>query len=826
MKATCFNAFGGPEVLTIAEFPDPHPGPGQVRIAVRAAGVNASDWKKRQGLMDQALPQTLGYEAAGIVDELGEGVTDVALGDRVFGFCIDGAAQAELAVLTYYAPIPSALDFAVAASLPAAIETAARALDQLHVTRGATLLINGASGNIGAAAIQLAVARGARVIGTASPANQEYVRTLGAEPVAYGEGMADRVYALAPEGVDLALDVAGNGILPELIELAGGPNHVITVADFGGAERYGVRFSRGDDGRALYVLAQIGELVTSGRFVLPAVHTFPLPEVAQAHRVGEAGRAMGKLVLLIDTPGDHVGRDQTGDHDEPAPRPENPRQPGKTRAHRDNPPSGLQSRGRGRWMALGALSLAQLMDVLDNTIVNIALPSAQHDLGFSTDNRQWIVTGYALAFGSLLLLGGRLSDLFGRKRMFLVGVTGFVIASAVGGAANGFLALLVARVAQGAFAAMLAPAALSLVSLIFADNAEDRGRAFGVFGAVSGVGGALGLLLGGVLTETVSWRWCLYVNLIFGVVALFGALAFVPRGDRSPRTRLDLPGITTAMLGLVGIVYGLGNAASRGWGDIWTLAPLAAGVILMMMFVMIERRVDNPLLPLSVVLDRVRGAAFLTLWICGMGMFAVFLFLTYYLQEILKFSPVNAGVAFLPMIGAVVMSSIVFGTALFPRTGPRPLVPIGCALAAAGMSMFTGISANASYTVHVLPALLVTGIGFGMIFSPVQNAATSGVHAHDAGVASAMVNTVQQVGGAIGIAAFNSLASTAVSNYLTKHADAATQPATLTRATLAGDHLVFWSAAGVFFAGGIVALLLFRNGPIPVNLYANQAAAR
>lgn len=299
MKAARFSAFGGPEVLEIVELADPHPRAGQIRIKVRAAGVNASDWKKRQGLMDQELPQTMGYEAAGIVDELGEGVSEVAVGDRVFGFCTDGAAQAELAVLTYYAPLPSSLDFAIAASLPAAIETAARALDQLGVTAGNTLLVNGASGNIGAAAVQLAVARGARVIGTASPARHDFLRSLGAEPVAYGMGMTDRIRTLAPEGVDLALDVAGNGVLPELIELAEGPEHVVTVADFGGAKHYGVRFSRGDDGRALYVLSQIGELVTSGRFTLPAVQTFPLAQVAEAHRVGEAGRATGKLVLCF-----------------------------------------------------------------------------------------------------------------------------------------------------------------------------------------------------------------------------------------------------------------------------------------------------------------------------------------------------------------------------------------------------------------------------------------------------------------------------------------------------------------------------------------------
>jgi NADPH:quinone reductase-like Zn-dependent oxidoreductase len=299
MKAARFSRFGGPEVLEIVDRPDPRPGPGEVRIAVRAAGVNLSDGKKRQGLMDPELPQTMGYEAAGIVDELGEGVTDVALGDRVFGVCADGAAQAELAVLVAYAPIPPALDFAGAAALPAATETAMRALDQLGVKGGSTVLINGASGSVGSAAVQFAVARGARVIGTAGTANHDYLRSLGAEPVAYGKDLGDRVRALAPGGVDLALDVAGSGILPELIELAGGPENVLTVADFEGAQKYGVRFSRGDSGRALHVLGEIGELIDSGRFALPVVHTYPLAEIAEAHRVSEAGRVRGKLVLLV-----------------------------------------------------------------------------------------------------------------------------------------------------------------------------------------------------------------------------------------------------------------------------------------------------------------------------------------------------------------------------------------------------------------------------------------------------------------------------------------------------------------------------------------------
>jgi NADPH:quinone reductase-like Zn-dependent oxidoreductase len=277
MKAARFSRFGGPEVLEIVDLPDPHPGPGQVRIAVRAAGVNPSDWKKRKGLMDRDLPQTMGYEAAGIVDEVGDGVADVDVGDRVFGFSTDGAPQAELAVLSYYAPIPPSLDFPGAAALPAALETATRALDQLGVASRTTLLINGASGSVGSAAVQLAVVRGARVIGTASPANDEYLRSLGASLSPTARASASAFARSRQGGVDLALDVAGSGVLLELIELAGGPEHVVTIADFDGARQHGVRFSGGGAGRALHALAEIGELIESGRFSLPVAQTFPLP---------------------------------------------------------------------------------------------------------------------------------------------------------------------------------------------------------------------------------------------------------------------------------------------------------------------------------------------------------------------------------------------------------------------------------------------------------------------------------------------------------------------------------------------------------------------
>lgn len=474
-----------------------------------------------------------------------------------------------------------------------------------------------------------------------------------------------------------------------------------------------------------------------------------------------------------------------------------------------------------KWIALTVLSLAQLMVILDSTIVNIALPTAQHDLGFSNSDRQWVVTGYALAFGSLLLLGGRLSDLLGRKRLFILGVIGFAFASAVGGAATGFGMLLIARVAQGAFAAALAPAALSLVSVTFSDDATERGRAFGIFGGVSGAGGALGLLLGGILTQSVSWRWCLFVNLVIAAAALIGALVWLREDARPSTVRLDVVGTVTIVLGLVGIVFGLGNAASNGWTDPVTLGSVVAGLALLVAFVVVERRAAYPLLPLRVLLDRTRGAAYLAVGTSGIGSFAVFLFLTYFLEETLRFTPIATGLAFLPMVAMLVVGASVSGAAFMPRFGPRPLIPVGSAIAAIGMAMLTSIGAGTTYASGVLPALLVLGFGLGFVFGPAQNAATSGAGNEDAGVASALVNTTQQIGGSIGTAVFSALAAATTTAYLHTH-NAQPQAMAAVAATLASYHVVFWSAAAVFLAGGIATALLFRSGPLPVDSNLEQ----
>ena len=468
----------------------------------------------------------------------------------------------------------------------------------------------------------------------------------------------------------------------------------------------------------------------------------------------------------------------------------------------------------GRWVALVFIALAQLMVVLDATIVNIALPTAQRALDFSNDDRQWVVTSYALAFGSLLLLGGRLSDFFGRRRMFVIGVTGFALASALGGAAQDFTMLLIARALQGVFAAALAPAALSLLAVTFTEPRE-RAKAFSIFGAIAGGGGAVGLLAGGLLTEYASWRWCLYVNIVIGAVALVGAAVVLRSGPPATRPRLDLPGALTAVLGVVGIVYGLANSESHGWGSALTWAPLAAGVVVLALFFLVESRVAHPLLPLRVVRDRNRGGAYLTIGIVGIGLFGVFLFLTYYLTTTLGYSPVRTGAAFLPMMGAIIVSATLVGTFLVARVGPRPLVPVGALLGAAGMWWFTRLELDSSYATGVLPALLVIGVGLGLTFAPVQNAAVTGVDPQDVGVASAMINTVQQVGGAIGTAVLSYVAATAATGYVTDNVGAGGVTARLTAlGTLDGYRTVFWWSSGVFLLGAIAAALLFRSGPL------------
>jgi EmrB/QacA subfamily drug resistance transporter len=460
-----------------------------------------------------------------------------------------------------------------------------------------------------------------------------------------------------------------------------------------------------------------------------------------------------------------------------------------------------------RWLILAVLSVAQLMVVLDATVVNIALPSAQQALHFSDGNRQWVVTAYTLGFGSLLLLGGRLSDLFGRRRTFITGLVGFALASAVGGAAQSFTILIAARAVQGIFAALLAPAALSLLTTTFTDP-HERGKAFGVFGAIAGAGAGIGLLLGGFLTEYLSWRWSLYVNLVFAAVAVTGAVLLLSK-HVAARPRLDVKGTLAGSAGLFALVYGFAQADMNGWGATSTLGFLAAGVALLGVFVAIQRSTAHPLLPLRVVADRNRGGAYLAMLITAIGMFGVFLFLTYYLQQTLAYSPVEAGFAFLPMVGAIIATSTTSSTVLLPRAGPRLLVASGMLLAAVGMVIFAQLGTHSTYAAHVLPGLLVLGAGLGLVFATAFNTATLGVERGDAGVASATVNTVQQVGGSLGTALLNTVATAATTTFL---AGKAASPAIVADAAVHGYTTAFWWAGAIIAAGAVLCGLLLRPG--------------
>ncbi|GAA4697589.1 MFS transporter [Phytohabitans rumicis] len=461
-----------------------------------------------------------------------------------------------------------------------------------------------------------------------------------------------------------------------------------------------------------------------------------------------------------------------------------------------------------RWLILGVLGLAQLMVVLDATIVNIALPTAQKALAFSDSDRQWIVTAYALAFGSLLLLGGRIADVFGRKRTFLVGLLGFAAASALGGAAGSFEVLVAARALQGVFGALLAPAALSLLTTTFT-RPDERGKAFGVFGAIAGAGGAIGLLLGGVLTEYLSWRWCLYVNLAFVAVAAVGAAVLLHHVKATHRPKLDIPGILTASAGLFALVYGFSNAETYDWSDPMSWGFLAAGGVLLAVFAWLQTRVAHPLLPLRVLLDRNRAGSYIAVFISGAGMFGVFLFLTYYAQATLGYSPVKTGLAFLPMVGFLMISATTSTSVLIPRVGPKPLVAAGMAISAAGMVWLTRLDLDSTYAAHILPPLIVLGIGFGLIMAPAMSMGTFGVQASDAGVASATVNTSQQIGGSIGTALLNTLAASAAADYL---ASRQPTPDVIAHSMLHSYHTAFWWSAGFFAVGAIVCGLLLRAG--------------
>jgi EmrB/QacA subfamily drug resistance transporter len=460
-----------------------------------------------------------------------------------------------------------------------------------------------------------------------------------------------------------------------------------------------------------------------------------------------------------------------------------------------------------RWAALVFICLAQLMIVLDATIVNIALPSAQRDLGVSDADRQWVITAYTLAFGGLLLLGGRIADYTGRRRTFLIGLLGFAGASALGGAAPGFGVLLAARACQGAFGALLAPSALSLLTVIFA-RPSDRAKAFGVFGAIAAGGGAIGLILGGLLTQYLDWRWCLYVNVPIAVICALGWYV-LPADHRSgARARFDVPGVLSAGLGLVAIVYGCSRAESDGWGSVPVAGLLIAGVVLLAAFVVVETRVARPLLPLRVVLDRTRGSAYFAVAVAIIAMLGMLLLLTYYLQVVKGYSPVRTGIAFLPLTGAVLVSAGGIASRLLPRVPPRALMVPGLLVAAGGLAWLARLDTTTAYASGVLPGQLLIGLGMGLVMAPALNYATHEVNASDAGVASATANTAQQVGGSIGVAVLNTVATSATADYL---ATRPRNPLALREGLVRGFTHGFTTAAVILAVGALLTGVMMNT---------------
>ena len=483
------------------------------------------------------------------------------------------------------------------------------------------------------------------------------------------------------------------------------------------------------------------------------------------------------------------------------------------------PAKTVSTKDGARWLALAIIAIAQLMVVLDASIVNIALPSAQKALHISDASRQWVVTAYTLGFGGLLLLGGRISDYAGRKKMFVIGLLGFAAASALGGIAPNAGLLLAARGLQGAFAAVLAPASLSLLTVTFTD-ARERAKAFGVYGAIAGGGAAIGLILGGVLTEYTSWRWCLLVNVPIALLAALAATRYVRESRAEGNTKYDIPGAVLVTGGLVSLVYGFTKAEQDGWSANSTILFIAVGLIALAAFVLVEIRSKHPLLPMRVVLERNRGGAFIAMFLVGVAMLSMFLFMTFYFQGILGYSALRSGFAFLPFSVGIIVSAGLASSAL-PRVGPRPLMILGLVMAAVGMFWLANVGVDTAWVTHVLPPEIVLSLGMGFVFVPLASLALVGVGGHDAGVASALVNTTQQVGGSLGTALLNTVAASATASYVASHAVSRVPSVELVKtASVHGFSVAFiWGGLSIVLAL-IAVLVLIRAGKDQVGTEA------
>ncbi len=414
----------------------------------------------------------------------------------------------------------------------------------------------------------------------------------------------------------------------------------------------------------------------------------------------------------------------------------------------------------GRWFALVVIAIAQLMVVLDASIVNIALPhaalpKAMGGLDISRQNYQWAMTAYTLTFGGFLLLGGRIGDYVGRKKVFLIGLAGFAGASLLGGFAQNQEMLFGARALQGMFGALLAPAALSLISVTFSDS-KERARAFGVYGALSGVGAAIGLIAGGLLTQYLSWRWCLFVNTPMAMIAMALAIPRLHESKVEGRSHYDVPGALTATAGMVSVVFGVSEASFHGWGSTSAWPFILLGAFLLVVFFNIESRRKNPLLPLRLITDRVRGGSYLTNILVALGIFGMFLFMTFYFQNIHQYSAVKTGLLFLPFsIGVIISAGVT--SQLLPKVGPRPLATLGCVMGSVGLFYLSFITASSSYVTSVLPPMIIISLGLGLAFVSLASTALFNVSSDDAGAASAVLTTAQQIGGSFGTALQNTI---------------------------------------------------------------------
>jgi EmrB/QacA subfamily drug resistance transporter len=477
-----------------------------------------------------------------------------------------------------------------------------------------------------------------------------------------------------------------------------------------------------------------------------------------------------------------------------------------------------------RYWTLAIIAIAQLIIVLDATVVVVALPSAQRALHISVANRQWVMSAYTLAFGSFLLLGGRIADYLGRRRVFVIGLIGFGLASGIAGLAQNEAMLFGARAVQGAFGALMAPAALSLLTVTFTE-AKERARAFGVYGAIAGGGAALGLVLGGVLTQYASWRWTLLINVPIAIMAAVAATLVIRESRVETRHGYDLPGALTSTVGLFLLVYGFTMVASHGWGSMLTVSLLTGGVVFLAAFVVIEMRSTHPLLPLKVVLERKRGGSFLASLLVGMAMLGTFLFLTYFLQGTLGYSALKTGFAFLPFSAGIIVGAGV-ASRLLPRTGPRGLLVAGLSLATLGLLWFSRLTPSSSYLSHILVGEILVSIGMGITFVPMNSTSLFGVDEENAGVASALVNTTQQVGGALGTALLNTIAASATVSYLALRVHNAS---TLSAGAVHGYTTAFEVSAALVAAAAVVAGLLIgskhQHADVPVGAMATSTTS-